>query len=213
MVARLVERPRAGVDAGCLEPLRRGLVQQQMVDADAGIAFERAPPIGPEAVDALIGMQVADRIGPALVEDAAIGGFGFGREERVLLPVLGFVHIEVGGNDVEVAANDDGGIEVEKRCQMRVEPRHPLHLVIELRTGPGVAVGKIEAGDQDAADRGLDIAALLVAGIAGEPAARFVDFADAAQHRDAVPAALAVPDHIIARVADRLLGEFLLRGF
>src|SRR3546814_1004082 len=42
-------------------------------------------------------------------------------------------------------------------------------------------------------------------------APRFVNLADPAQHRDPVPAALPVPDHVIARVADRLLGEFLLR--
>src|SRR5690606_24902282 len=39
----------------------------------------------------------------------------------------------------------------------------------------------------------------------------FMDFADAREKRDAVPAALAMPDRLITRVTDRFLREALLR--
>ncbi len=154
---------------------------------------------------------MADRVGPALVEDALKGGAGLGRKQRVILPIFGLVDIEVGRDDVIIAARHDGRFQVEQRFEMRVETRHPLELVIIFGARPRVAIGQIETGDEDAADRRLDIAALFVARIAGKAAARFVEFADAAEHRDAVPAALAVPDDVVARVADRGFRKFLLR--
>ena len=46
---------------------------------------------------------------------------------------------------------------------------------------------------------------------AGQAAPRLVDVADAAEQRHPVPAALAVPDRVIAGAIDRPFGEFLLR--
>ena len=91
------------------------------------------------------------------------------------------------------------------------QPLEPAQLVVELRPGPRIAVGQVEAADQDAVDRRLDVAALRVVGIAGQAAPRLVDLADAAEDRDAVPALLAVPDRVVAQVADRRFGKLLLR--
>ena len=88
----------------------------------------------------------------------------------------------------------------------------PAQLVVELRPGPRIAVGQVEAADQHAVDRRLDIAAVAVVGIARQAAPGLDRLAAARQDRDAVPALLPVPDRAVAGVADRCLGELLARG-
>ena len=58
---------------------------------------------------------------------------------------------------------------------MGAQPVHPGELVGEFLGADRIAVGQIDGGDDDAADLGLDIAAVGVVGIAGQ--------ADAAQRR------------------------------
>src|SRR3954471_8988369 len=59
----MVARPRAGpdlaIDSGGGEAARGDRVEQQMVDADAGVAGEGVPPIIPEGVDRLARVEVA----------------------------------------------------------------------------------------------------------------------------------------------------------
>ena len=50
---------------------------------------------------------------------------------------------------------------------MREQPLDPGELVVEFRAGLRIAVRRIEAGDQHAVDRRLDVAALLVGGSPG----------------------------------------------
>jgi hypothetical protein len=90
------------------------------------------------------------------------------------------------------------------------QPLEPLELVVELGAGPRIAVGQVEAADDDPADRGLEIAAVAVVGIAGQTAAGLVNLPDAAEDGDAVPALLAVPARRVARVGDGLRGEALV---
>src|SRR3546814_2061569 len=75
MFSRLLPSSRPCIDAGRLQPLGRGLVEQQMVDTQPGIALERAPPIFPEAIDGLTRVQTADRVGPSLFQQPMIGRF------------------------------------------------------------------------------------------------------------------------------------------
>jgi len=51
---------------------------------------------------------------------------------------------------------------------MRGELLEPFQLVVEFRSGLRIAVRQIEACDQDAVDRGLEVARLGVPGIAGQ---------------------------------------------
>src|SRR5690606_27514080 len=87
-------------------------------------------------------------------------------------------------------------------------------LEVELRSGPRIAVGQVEAADQQAVHRGLEIAAVAVVGIVprqpGEPAPGLVNLADPAEDRHPVPTRLAMPDRFVAEVADRSLGELLV---
>jgi hypothetical protein len=57
------------IDAGGFQFLREIRAQQQVVDAQAGVAFEGIPPVFPEGIDALLRMFLADRVGPALRDE------------------------------------------------------------------------------------------------------------------------------------------------
>ena len=60
--------PHIAVDAGGNQAAGKGRAQQQMIDAQAGVAGKGVPEILPECVDPLIGVQRPQRVGPALRE-------------------------------------------------------------------------------------------------------------------------------------------------
>src|SRR5690349_10217010 len=68
---RVITRPlpaaHVAVDPGLLEPPRERRVQQQVIDAQAGIALIGVPEIIPEGEYLLLGMQGPNRIRPALL--------------------------------------------------------------------------------------------------------------------------------------------------
>ena len=71
MTTRPFARPHIAVDAGRDEAAGNGRAQQQMIDAQPGIAGKRIPEIFPEGVDPLAGMQRAQRVSPTLFDKAA----------------------------------------------------------------------------------------------------------------------------------------------
>jgi hypothetical protein len=182
-----------------------------MVDADAGIARKRIPPIIPEGVDPLLRMLRADRVGPALPKQPLERRAALGLHQSVVRPILRLVDVEVGRDDIVVAGQHDRLIERVQHLRPRDQPLHPFELVVELRSRLRIAVGRVEAADQHAADRSLDIAALHILGIAGEPPPGLDRLAAAREDGDAVPARLAVPDRAVARFLDRAVREPLFR--
>ena len=140
-------------------------------------------------------------------------GAGLGLEEGVVQPALGLVDVLVGGDDIIVAGEDDGAIEGDEFLGARHQPLHPGQLVLEFGAGDRIAVGQIKAADQDAVHRRLDIARLAVVRIAGKAAMGFDRLAAAGEDGDSVPAALAVPDHAIARFLDLGRGKFFVGRF
>ena len=65
-----------------------------------------------------------------------------------------------------------------------------------------IAIGKIETADHEAVRLGFDIAAVVVVGIAGQAKAdEFRTFA-ARENGNAIPAFLAMPDRVVAALAD-----------
>src|SRR5689334_2272667 len=66
VVARLLPAARGAIDAGALETRGERRAEQQVIDAQASVARVGVPEIVPERVDALAGMQRAQRVGPAL---------------------------------------------------------------------------------------------------------------------------------------------------
>src|SRR5207245_9075670 len=87
----------------------------------------------------------------------------------------------------------------------------PAPLVVDLRARCGLAVGQVEAGDVDAVDLRLEVAAVSIVRIAGTRAADFGRLRIAGQDRDPVPALLTAPDRSVPGVPDRAVGKALLR--
>ena len=56
-------------------------------------------------------MARPDRVGPALGEDAGEGGAGLRVEQRVVRPAFRGVDVGGGRDHVEVARENDGGVE------------------------------------------------------------------------------------------------------
>src|SRR5688572_2489542 len=87
--------PAAGrpVDARGYQGLRQSRAEQEVVDPNAGIALEGIPPIVPEGVDSLVRMELAQGVGPALLDQLRELLSGLRREESVLGPALRLVHV------------------------------------------------------------------------------------------------------------------------
>ena len=94
---------------------------------------------------------------------------------------------------------------------MRRQAFEPAQLVVEFRAGRRIAVGQIEAADQHAVHRRLDIAAVRVIRIARQAAPGLDRVGTSREDGDAVPALLAVPDRAVAGAPDRGLRELLVR--
>src|SRR3546814_12688361 len=73
MVARLLAPAMVLVDASIDEPVGERRTQEQMIDAKAVIALPAARLIIPESPHAARRMAAADRIGPAVAEQAEPG--------------------------------------------------------------------------------------------------------------------------------------------
>jgi hypothetical protein len=70
MIARFLAGANMAVDARRFRAHGGDGIEQQMVDADAGVAGEGVAPIIPEGEDPLIGVELADGVGPALLQQA-----------------------------------------------------------------------------------------------------------------------------------------------
>ena len=89
------------------------------------------------------------------------------------------------------------------------QPLEPTQLEAEFLAFHRIAVRHIEAADQEAVDRSLDVAAVQVVLVAGESAARFDQRLAARENGDPVPAFLPMPDRLVARRADGAEGKGL----
>src|SRR5579885_1732578 len=70
-----------GAQTGC-----RRLVEQQVIDAQARVAFPVLAEEVPERIDSLLGMLAADGVYPPLLEQALPAGAGLRLQESVLSP-------------------------------------------------------------------------------------------------------------------------------
>src|SRR5260221_461086 len=96
---------------------------------------------------------------------------------------------------------------------MLFEPLEPVELVVEFRPRLRIAVRQIDAGNDDAFDRGLDIARLAVGGVAGKLRPDQHRFGLPRQDGDAVPGLLSAPYRAIASLVDRLDRKIIVGRF
>ena len=202
MIARAFQPPHLAVDAGINQTFCGFRIQQQMVDAKAGIAFPAVSLVIPERVHRRIRMHRADRIDPALIEKAPKQRPRLRLHKRVLGVGLGGINIGVGRHDVEVPREHDRRIQGVKLGRVSQEPLHPGELIFEFRPRLRVAVRRIERGNQHAVDRRLDIAALRISGVAGQLGTRDDGLTIATQDGDAVPRLLPAPNGAITGLFD-----------
>ena len=118
----------------------------------------------------------------------------------------------LGRRDVVVAGEHDRRAGLSQRSGVEAQPLEPGELVVEFRAGLRVAVGRIDAGDEDAVDGGLDVAGLDVGSVAGQGGAGEDRLDTAREDGDAVPGALALPDGMVAGTGEVGCREALLVG-
>jgi hypothetical protein len=94
------------VDAGSDKAAGNSRAQQQMVDAQTGVAAKGIPEIFPERVDPLIRVKNPQRVGPALVDKLAVGLAHLRPEQGVIDPALRGIDIQFRRHHVEVAGQD-----------------------------------------------------------------------------------------------------------
>src|ERR1700704_3005786 len=114
-----------------------------MVDPKSRVAAVGIPPIVPESVETLARVQAAYRIGPALVDQAAIGVPALRPKQRIIDPTFGSIHIEIGRHHVKVASEYDRSAARQQLFRMDRKPLKPSQLIVELRPRRGGAVGQI----------------------------------------------------------------------
>ena len=107
VIARVFPGPHIAVDAGSAQAAGKGWAQQQVIDAQSGVAGKGVPEIFPECVDPLIRVEDPQRVGPALCDQALIGVAHLGPEQRVIDPALRRIDIEIGRHHVEIAGQND----------------------------------------------------------------------------------------------------------
>src|SRR6516164_6766995 len=86
MVAGAFFAADRAVDARTVQACRQLWAEQQMVEAKPGVTFEAVTHIVPEGVDALVRVPLAQRIGPALLDETGIGGAAGRLNQRVVVP-------------------------------------------------------------------------------------------------------------------------------
>jgi hypothetical protein len=76
----------------------------------------------------------------------------------------------------------------------------PAQFILELRAGRWIAIGQIQAVDQDAIHHSFDIAAMGVIRIAGETTPYFLRLAAAREDGNPIPTLLTMPNRAVTRI-------------
>ena len=96
---------------------------------------------------------------------------------------------------------------------MLMQSLEPTQLVVELGAGRGIAVRQVQTADDQVIDTRFQVSAVQVLWIPRQPAMGLHRIATLGQDCDAVIGLLAVPNHTVAGIADRLFGKLFRRCF
>src|ERR1700722_15208360 len=95
------------IDAGRHEPFGELRTEQKMIEPKARISLETMPHVMPESVDAFFGVLLAQRVGPALLDQSRISGPAFRLDQCVIVPGFCRVDIDFGRRDIVIARQHD----------------------------------------------------------------------------------------------------------
>jgi hypothetical protein len=213
MIAGFLPAAHFALDTSRDEHPSRASVQQEMVDAYAGITRVSVAEIVPERIDRLLRVQFPDGIGPALREKLSISCPRLGKEQGIVHPALRLVRIQFGRNNVVVPGQNDRLIKCDKAFCIPRQACEPSKLVFEFRPRCRIAVRKVQAADQDAINVCLDISAVKILGIAWQSSPRLFRLPTASQDGDTIPSFLTVPNRALTRFLERFGRKLLLGSF
>src|SRR5215471_16701166 len=157
-------------------------------------------------------MSGTDRIGPTLSEEGSEGGAAPGLDQRIVVPGSRLIDVEGGGSNIVVSGQYDRQILLEKFRRMPPQPFQPVQLVVEFRSGLGIAVRRIEARNDHAANGGFNVTRLTICRVAGQFGPDQDGIGFARQNGDAVPGPLSSPDRAVTCLFDRAKWKFVLGG-
>ena len=202
---------RGFIDDAELEATAEVRRQEEVVDADAAVVLEGVAEVVPVGeLAGFAGVQGAEGVGVAEVEEGAEAGARLGLKEGVADPVGRFVAVDVLGDDVEVAADDGRCLVDEPLAHLSRESVHPVELVEEFVGADGVSVGEIDVDDAEAAELGFDAgfeeARVTVGGVSGEGCAEGFD-GETGEDGDAVVGFLRDGGGVVAEFLEAIGGE------
>ena len=213
MIACTFPAANVAVTSGRFKTVRQGRAQQQVIEAQSGIALPAVTHVVPERIDALAGMQRAQGVGPALLDQARILGAALRLHQRVVIPRFGRINVDFGPGDIVVAGETHRRFRAQQRTRMGLQALEPRELVVEFRAWLRIAVRQIDAGNDDAVHRGFDVARFRIGLVAGQRGSGHDRLRAARKDCDAVPGLLAAPHRAIARACDRAFGKLRVGGF
>src|SRR4051794_38277570 len=111
MIARAFRPSGLAINTGFNQAFCGLRIQQQMINAKAGVALPPVSLVIPEYVHRRVRMHRADRIDPALIENPPKQSPRLWLYQRVFGVRLGWIDIWVGRHDVVVTSEHDWRIE------------------------------------------------------------------------------------------------------
>lgn len=204
MVAGAVQAADPAIDARILEMISQIRRDQEVVDPQTlvpGPALAQIRPIGPRQ---RIGMERPHSVGPALIQQALERSPALRPQQGVVAIGMAGVDVGLGRDDIVVAGQHDGRAAVQQGLGVDVEGVEPGQLVVELWAGIGIAVGQVQATDQHAVHRRLDVAGLALIGIGRQGGASENRRHAARQDRHAIPGPLTFPNRAITHLLEGL---------
>ena len=168
-----------------------------MVDAQAEFALEHGAAVVEPCVERTFGVDFAQAVGQAEVEQVFKPLSFDGGAMDFFVPFFGVVAVGICRGDVEVAEQDEFGVDGHFGTDELGQCGKPLFFVLEFGAVQGFAIDAIDVDDAHAVDGGGDDAALRVVGKGGK-AAMYVLRLVAADDGDAVVGFLSAPDAVPA---------------
>jgi hypothetical protein len=210
MIARTFLAAYLSIDTGIHQELRGFRTEQQMIEAQPGIARPSVPKIIPERVHRF-GVQSPDRVDPALIQQAPKRCARLRLDKRIVRVGFRRIDVLIRRHDVVVAGKHDRHARRMKLGRVADETFHPGELVGEFRTGLRVSVRRIERGHDHPVHGRFDVAALFVVGIARQLGLRDDRLGIAGEDRDTVPRLLAAQGDAVSCFLDRRSRKLLIR--
>ena len=210
MVARILLATNIAINTRIDEALGKHGAEQQVVEPQARIAPPPVALVVPERVDRFARVSHTDRIDPSLVQQSAERRSAGRLNQGVLCPGFRRVDVHVSRDNVVVAGQDDREAACDQPGCMRDQAIEPGEFIGEFRARLWIPVRQVNAADQGALERQLDVAALLIRQIPWQCAACDDQLGTAPEDSNTIPGPLSLPGGSVACRAQCVRREGIL---